>query len=535
MDSTRISILWCALAVGSAVVAPDARAMQSCESLATLQFPNATVTVAELITSGTFDPPGSAGPITGVPPFCRVSLTVLPHIRVETWLPVDWNQRLQSIGGGGYAGDLSWGLLAEAISDGYAATLTDTGHDDAVTPGGSFALRPDGTLNWPAIIDYASRSVHEMTVKTQALIEAFYGRPAAFSYWNGCSTGGRQGLMEAQRFPQDYDGILAGAPANNWDPFLPAELWAQVVMHQELGGPIAGSKLTAVTRDAIAACDALDGVEDGVIDDPRRCHYDPAASICKADDDPARCLTAGEAAAVRKIWDGPTTARGGRLWFGLERGAVLGGVAGTDPFSIPVDYFRYWLHQDPSFDWHTLDEASFPDETRRSELKFHDVIGTDDPNLAAFHRAGGKLILWHGLADQLIFPRGTIRYYESVRAANGGAGQVEDFARLFLAPGVDHCGFGYGPSSFDMFKTLIDWVESGVVPDRIIAAKLSGNKVVATRPLCPYPQAAQWTGQGSPADASNFVCADVPHDSADLAIEAPRGTVRLQRRRSSQR
>jgi hypothetical protein len=526
VNLTALSILGTLTIPIALLLHPEQVAAQSCEQLAALSFHNATVNAAQLITSGTFDPPGPTPPITDLPPFCRVSLTVVPRINIEVWLPLAWNERLQSVGGGGYAGVITWADLVTALRSGYAAASTDTGHDDGTTPGGSFVLNPDDTLNSQAIVDYASRSLHEMALKARALVEAFYGRAPKYAYWTGCSTGGRQGLMEAQRFPTDYDGILAGAPAINFDRFVPAELWSQIVMNQELGQPIAASKLAAVIHDAIAACDGLDGVVDGVIDEPRRCKYDPVQSVCREGDDPNACLTSAEASAVRKIWDGPTTADGQRLWFGVERGALLG-IAGSSPFGIAVDYFRYWINQDPTFDWHSLSEASFPAEFRLSERKFHDVIGTDDPHLQEFRRAGGKLLIWHGEADQLIFPRGTINYYERVLTGSGGASHVADFARLFLAPGVDHCGFGQGPNSFDLLAPLVDWVENGVVPERIIAAKLNGNQVLRTRPLCPYPKEARWIGTGSTDDAINFSCVEVALDRSDLSVAGPRRSGRL--------
>jgi hypothetical protein len=356
------------------------------------------------------------------------------------------------------------------------------------------------------ITDFASRSLHEMTVKAKTLVQQFYGMAPVYSYWNGCSTGGRQGLMEAQRFASDYDGILSGAPAINWDRFIPSELWPQIVMHQEVGQPIAACKLTTVTSAAVAACDGQDGVVDGVIDDPRQCHFDPQALQCAPGVDDCTCLTPGEVTAVQKIWDGPRSSRSDRRsWYGLEPGASFAGLAGPVPFSITVDHFRYWLEQDPSFDWHAVDYAGFDAEFTRSMSLFHDVIGTDDPNLTRFSRAG-KLIIWHGWADQLIPPLGTIDYWQRVLTKNGGPGHVDDFARLFMAPGVAHCGGGVGPNVFDVFGALVDWVEHGQAPDRIIASSIQGGQIVRTRPLCPYPEVARWTGTGNTNAAANFVC-----------------------------
>jgi hypothetical protein len=512
-----------ALAFAASLGAMPARAATSCSDLVHLSLPETTITAATLVTSGTITPPAPEPPVTGLPALCRVSLRIAPQINVEVWLPVTWNQRFQAVGGSGYAGVISWSALGTAARAGYATTSTDTGHS-ALTPlDGSFALHADGSLNTGLITDFASRSLHEMTQKAQALTSAFYGHAPVYAYWNGCSTGGRQGLLQAQRFPADYDGILAAAPAINMDRFQPSTLWPQIVMQADSGGLIAASKRTAVTSAAVAACDALDGVMDGIIDDPRQCHYDPAALLCQAGDNPATCLTAAEARAVRKIWEGPTTTEGRRLWFGLERGtSLLGGWFTGSVLQIPIDYFRYWLYEDPTFDWHTVTEASFPADFRLSERKFHDVIGTDDDNLQQFRKQGGKVLIWHGQADQLIPPRGTIQYYERLFTGNGGAKHVQDFARLFLAPGVAHCGGGPGPNTFDAFAVLVDWVEFGTAPERITAALLQGSTVVRTRPLCAYPQVAQWTGHGSTDDAANFACVDTYHDDSDLKVSGPR-------------
>ena len=361
-----------------------------------------------------------------------------------------------------------------------------------------------------------------MVLKAKALINAYYGIAPKYSYWNGCSTGGRQGLMAVQRFPEEYDGLVIAAPAINWDRFIPSELWPQIVMRQEVGGPISAAKLNAVTNAAIAACDAGDGVVDGVINDPRKCKYDPAASICQPGSDPATCLTAAEANAVRKIWDGPVSATTGkRLWFGLERGASMLGLAGGNPFPIATTHFQYWIRQDPTFDWRTLSEADFEADFRESQRKFNEVIGTDDDKLQRFRRHGGKMIIWHGEADQLIFPRGTVNYFNRVLTGNGGAQMVDEFARLFLAPGVGHCAGGAGPNPTGVFEAMVNWVEKGIAPDTIQALRNLGGGVVRTRPLCPFPKTARWTGVGSSDDAANFVCVNGKHDSNDFKITGP--------------
>jgi hypothetical protein len=490
---------------------PAVAAPASCELLSKLSLPDATVTAAEEVTSGEFAAPGAGRGAAGarlanLPPFCRVALTVAPQIHIELWLPKEtWNGSYRGEGGGGYAGSISYSGLAEGIRRGYATASTDTGHLAAA--GGTFALSADGTLNMQPISDFAERSLHEMVVKAKAIVNAYYGAPPKHSYWNGCSTGGRQGLMAVQRFGDQYDGLVIGAPAINWDRFIPSELWPQIVMNQTTGGPISAAKLNVATKAAVAACDASDGVTDGIINDPRNCRYDPRALVCKTGDDPASCLTPQEADAIWKIWNGPTDASGKRLWYGLERGAALNFLAGPSPFPISLDHFKYWIRQDPKFDWHSLSEADFEKDFRLSQKKFHDVIGTDDPKLDAFRKHGGKMIVWHGEADQLIFPRGTIDYYERVVAANGGRKRVDDFARLFMAPGVGHCGGGDGPAPVGLFDAVVDWVEKGIAPKTIQASRTRPDGTKMARPLCPYPATAKWAGTGSTDDAANFMCA----------------------------
>jgi hypothetical protein len=465
----------------------------ACADLAQVRLPEVSSASAEL------DTDGEAAGMTGLPEFCRVVLTVVPQIGIEVWLPTGaYNRRFEAVGGGGYAGAISYPALANALRSGYATASTDTGHQ---VRDGSFALGPDGRLNQQLITDFASRSLIELTLKAKTLIRAFYGRPAEFSYWNGCSTGGRQGLMLAQRLPGAYDGILSGAPAINWDRFIPAELWPQVVMRQELGAPIAACKLTAATEAAVARCDRNDGVVDGVLDDPRRCDFDPRSLIGQAT--PCGAFTAADAGVIQAIWDGPRTTGGRSLWYGLTPGTPLNALAGPVPFPIAENHIRFWVEQNPQFDWKTLDYAGFERDFRASQRLFNDVIGTDDPDLSRFRASGGRLLIWHGWADPLIFPQGSIDYYQRVLDRTR---RVGDFARLFMAPGVGHCGGGSGPNTFDMFGTLVNWVEHRSAPDRIIASTVENGQVVRTRPLCAYPGAARYDGRGDPNSAASFDC-----------------------------
>jgi hypothetical protein len=545
---SRLRMLSCSTVLLGAVVAAPSLAAASCESLASSELADVTSITAKSFPGGTFQPPDPAGfvptparphafpPIPNLPAFCEVSIVVEPEINVEIWLPLPgaWNNRFRGVGGGGYAGTVSWGALATAVMGGSATASTDTGHS-AFAPnnglgGGGFALKqPADTPNAGLIEDFAERSELELARKGKAITRAFYGTGPRFSYWTGCSTGGRQGWIMAQRHPEEYDGYLTGAPAFNWDRFIPAELWGQVVMKDEVGAPISPAKLNAVTTGAVAACAGKSGdgtlPTDTFLADPRLCTYNPAQMSCSAQPSNPNCLTSKEAGAVSKIWDGPRDPHGRRLWFGLDRDATLLALDGPSPFPIATDHFAYWLHQNPSFDWHTVTESSFVTDFSSSESKFEGVIGTDDTELGEFIEHKAKNITYHGTADPLIFSRGTINYFERLRKRYG-AENVDKFSRLFMAPGMGHCGGGLGANAFgndafgglpvpsdqqhDIFQALISWVEFGTPPDRIIATKFVNDNptsgIAFTRPLCVFPKLAAYKGTGNPTDAENWAC-----------------------------
>jgi hypothetical protein len=412
-----------------------------------------------------------------------------------------WNGRNRDLGGGGYAGAV--GPVFSSTDRGYVGSSTDTGHTGG---SGSFALNPDGTLNSGLIVDFARNGIHQQHVWGVQLAQTYYGQTPVRKYWMGCSTGGRQGHYQAQNFPKDFDGILAGAPAFNWDRFITAELWPQVVMNNEVHAVIPATKLNAVTNASIAACDGQDGITDGLIQDPRACTYSATQFICTGfggnSTDP-NCLAPWEAAAVDKIWNGPKDSFGNQAWYGLERGTLLGFLAGSIPFPIATDHFRYWIHQNASFDWHTVTESSFFDDMMTSIDKFEEVIGTDDP-LKDFRKAGGKMITYHGLADPLIFPRGTYHYYNHV--LQGNYKETQKFYRFFPYPGGGHCAGGTGPQidAEALFSTLVNWVEGGVAPNFVVARQTT--PVVRTRKICMYPNVLVYNGSGSTDDESNFHC-----------------------------
>jgi hypothetical protein len=478
--------------------------VRSCESLASLALPNTT------IESAAVEPAAN-----GRPEFCRVT-AVLTHPpagdRIHVWigLPTSgWNGRFEGVGGGGFSGGNPNGV-AGPVAQGYAAGSTDTGHEGG---SGSFALDANGRLNWLLIRDNAYLGIHEMTLTGKELVEAFYGRAPQHSYFNGCSTGGRQGLSEAQRYPSDYDGILSGAPAINWTRLHVEQMWGPVAM-QQLKNFVPQCKFAAAQAAAVAACDAADGVTDGVIENPRSCTYDPKQLVGTS---AANCgdFTELDAEVIRKIWQGPRRQDGSFLWYGLQRGGDFSGLTSTGgtplagrPNPITMEWWRYFLNQNPQWDWTVLTPALYEQYWDQSVEEFSAVLATDNPDLAAFRDRGGKIVLWHGWSDQLIYPEGTIDYYQRVQRQMGGAENTSKFARLFLAPGVGHCAGGPGPQPDGQFDAVVRWVEQGQAPEVLRAVRRdAAGSVVRSRPLCQFPMVARYKGTGSTDDAANFTCA----------------------------
>ena len=486
---------------------PTLDLVEDCKRLSELQLDNAKIVNTELI-EGNFTPPSKladtlrgakAKEIVDLPPICRVQLTIEPAINVEVWLPRKRSiLRLQSIGGGGYAGFIPFDKLAVAVKNGYIAAATDTGHEGDLVDG-KFVFK-DGQFQIDLLTDFAHRSVHEMTIKTKEIIHSFYNVPLSYSYWNGCSTGGRQGLMEAQRYPADYDGIYIAAPAIYWDKFIPAEIWPQVVMQEELGRPIESDKLNKVRKAIIEFADEKDGIKDGIINDPTTLEIsDELLNQAGLNKDEIRTL--------RKIWQGPTDQNGKPLWFSIEPTAPLDLLTSNEgPFPLPVDYLKYWIKQDPNFDWKSLGYKGFDEYFNQSVKMFNQIMGTDNTDLSQFKEKGGKMIIWHGLDDRLIAPKGSIQYYNDVLKTMGGIDNVNNFAKLYLAPGVDHCNGGDGPDKIDGFESLVDWVENGREPTTLIAKKIENGQVTMQRPLCQYPQQTIYTGNGDTNNPKNFLC-----------------------------
>ena len=473
----------------------------SCESLQGISLADTTILSATLVPEGTFTPPGATGPAARpvtVPASCRVVGRVQPAVNFEVWLPVSgWNGKFQGVGGGGFAGVISYGAIATALSRGYATASTDTGHS---TPGGAWAMgHPE------LVIDFGYRAIHEMTVKAKAIVAGFYGNAPRLSYFVGCSTGGRQGLMEAQRYPGDYDGIVAGAPANYWSRMPAGNLFMAAATLKDEATRLSPAKLSALNKNAIAACDARDGVSDGLIENPLRCSFDPASLQCSGEETDA-CLTPAQVGAARKLYAPSVNPRTNEEIFpGFPPGSELTWTAlagGAQPFPIAVDFYRYFVLSDPNWDWKTMD---FDKHVAAGEDKVAKVMDATDPNLRPFKARNGKLILYHGWNDQLISPYNTINYYQSITKAMGAA-EADDVVRLFMAPGMLHCSGGPGPNSFDAVTALEQWVEKGVKPSQLVASHSTNGVIDRTRPLCPYPQVATYRGTGSIDEAASFVC-----------------------------
>ncbi|HYL35227.1 MAG TPA: tannase/feruloyl esterase family alpha/beta hydrolase [Bryobacteraceae bacterium] len=471
----------------------------SCESLASLSLPDTAITRAETVSEGAPAPQN----LKNLPAFCRVAATLKPSadsdIKIEVWLPASgWNGKYEAVGNGGWSGSIAYSAMAEALRRGYAASSTDTGHSGGSA---SFALGHPEKL-----IDYAYRSEHEMTVKAKAIIAAFYGNGPKLAYWNGCSAGGKQALKEAQRFPADFDGIIAGAPGNNWTGRATFSMWVAQAVHKDEAAYIPPEKYPLIHNAVVAACDALDGIKDGILEDPTRCRFDPKILECKGADGPA-CLTVPQVEAARKIYSGAINPRTKRQIFpGLEPGSELAWnvLASPKPFAIGDDFFKYVVFKDPSWDYTTL---NFDRDIELAEKTGNPLIDAMDPNLKPFFGHGGKLLQYHGWSDWQISPLNSVNYYQSVLEALGGASKVQDSYRLFMAPGMGHCGGSEGPNHFDMLGALEQWVEKSKPPAQIVASRITDGKVDRTRPLCPYPQIAKYKGTGSTDDAANFACA----------------------------
>ena len=480
----------------------------SCDTLASLSLPDTTITSAKLIGAGEFTQPGppgrgnAAAAYKELPAFCRFEATLKPSsdsdIKIEVWLPASgWNRKYQAVGNGAWAGSIVYSDLAKALRQGYATSSTDTGHTGG---SGSFALGHPEKL-----VDFGWRSEHEMTLKAKAVIAAFYGDAPQKSYWVSCSSGGKQGLKEAQRFPADYDGVVAGAPVLNWTHRASGALWAGLAALKEPASNIPAEKYPLIHKAAIEACDAQDGVKDGLIGDPARCHFDPKVLECKDADGPA-CLTSAQVEAARKIYTPAANSRTGeQISARYEPGSELGwrGIAGgPDPFGPAVDHFKYVVFKDPKWDWRTFNLDA---DVALADKIDDGTINATSTDLNAFTGHGGKLLMYQGWTDTNIPPAGVIGYYDALTKTMGAA-KMSESVRLYMAPGMNHCGGGEGPNTFDMLAAMEQWVESGKAPNEILASHSTEGKIDRTRPLCPHPFVAKYKGTGSIDEAANFSC-----------------------------
>lgn len=516
--------------IGSALGVAD----DSCAKVAGLQISNTTITSAQSVAAGSFvgpPEPFSGRDLSGfyktLPEFCRVLAEAKPtsdsDIKIEVWLPVArWNGKLQAIGNGGFAGLIDTRQLGQAVKAGYAATATDTGHSGSPVDAGWALGHPE------KVVDFGHRGIHEMTRVAKSVIQAFYAKSVQHSYFAGCSDGGREALMEAQRYPGDYDGILAGAPANYWTRLLMLAAVDTQTLTLEPASFIPPSKIPTIAAAVNAACDKLDGVPDGILNDPRQCHFDPATIQCKAEDADS-CLTAAQVAALKKLYAGVHDSQDKELFPGYVPGAE-GGEGGwalwiTGPApgkslmaAFAVGYWSNMVYEKRDWDYKTFQPES---GLKIAEEKTGDALNAINADLGAFKARGGKLILYHGWDDPAISALNTINYYNSV-IGKMGQRDADSFVRLYMAPGVQHCAGGPGADSYgevgdlnyedpshSLNGALEQWVEKGKTPGTIIASKFekeARQHATMTRPLCPYPQAAKYKGSGDTNEAASFVC-----------------------------
>jgi feruloyl esterase len=494
-------------------------AQTPCEQLKSLSRPDATFTVVESVAAGPYAAParnadgGGAAPGRGVAPaagrgggsrivlpaYCRVAATLKPSsdsdIKMEVWMPENWNGKIQMVGNGGWAGVISYAAMAQAVKEGYAATSTDTGHEGG---NGMFALgHPE------KIVDFGYRAVHDTLVKSKDLVAAYYGKAQKYAYWNGCSTGGRQGLVEVTKYPDDFDGVVAGAPANP-HIHLHASSVERAIEEINLGKDAAftPAKVEVLHKAVMEQCDARDGLKDGLIGDPQKCKIDFSAIQCKSADGEG-CLTPKQIDLAKIVYSDVKTKKGETVWTGFEPGGELQYASLRNIPAAPgggLDSIRILGYQNADWDWRNFDldrDLAQADE----KAGFIDAHTYD---LSPFKAHGGKLLMYHGWADQAIPPGHTLEFYKGVLAKMGA--KQDDWMKLYMVPGMMHCQGGDGPDQFNKMAVIERWREAGTAPKEIIASHVNGGAVDRTRPLCPYPQVAVYKGTGSINDAASFSC-----------------------------
>ncbi|MBO9709091.1 MAG: tannase/feruloyl esterase family alpha/beta hydrolase [Caulobacter sp.] len=510
-------------ALGALALAGQAHAATACDDLAKTKVPGAEITAVKALEVGALQEID----VFGIPPlptgtaYCRVNATLKPtpasSILVEVWLPTKeaWNGKFMATGNGGYGGALGGPRLAmrPAIKAGYAVAGTDMGHTENGAGG-----EANWALNQPEkIADWGHRANHETAAFAKAMIAAYYGQAPRRSYFTGCSDGGREALMEAQRYPGDFDGIVAGAPANAWTRLMASFAWSWKAVHERPESRLSDANLAVVQKAVLAQCDKLDGVADGIIEDPRRCRFDPAVVQCK-DGQSKDCLTPIQVDGLRKLYQGPRDAKGKPIYPGYPAGGEavpnawplwISGEKAQHP-SFARSFFANFVYSDTGWQLARMNL----DRDLKAAQRLAPVVASDNPDLSAFKARGGKLIMYHGWADAAITPLGSIQYYDAVRARMG-VKSADEFSRLFMVPGMSHCFGGPGADSFDMLATIDGWVEGGRAPDVVIATKNDNDyagllglpsKALRTRPLCAYPKVAQWDGKGSTDEAASYSC-----------------------------
>jgi feruloyl esterase len=493
--------------VANAVVSHGAT---SCEALTSVTIKDGTILSAQVVAAGQFAGPADASAqqkasFAKLPTFCRVQAKLTPSsdsdIRIEVWLPIaNWNRKLVEGGNGAFSPSLSYNTMSHALLVGYASTSSNTGHEENSA---KFALDHPEKL-----IDFGYRAVHVNIVAAKEIVAAYYGHAPRKAYFQGCSTGGRQGYGEAQRYPEDFDGIVAGAPGINFTHQTGAELWNVSQVQKNPASFISHDKLMMLHAAVIAACDDLDGVKDGVIENPLKCHFDPDTLLCKGEDGP-NCLTSAQLDLVHKLYQGPVGANGKQIFPGLAPGSEWGWGhlhIRQEPLEYGLDAYRIVVKQNITWDYRTLD---FGKDTVQADQTVGKIVNNYDPNLKPFFARGGKLLGYHGWSDPQTTPLSSIAYYTNVANLVGGESALSNSYRLFLVPGLGHCGESgnEGVNSFDLLTVIDAWSESDKPPTSITAARVTDTSLERTHPLCPYPEEAIYNGYGSTADGASYTCA----------------------------
>jgi Tannase and feruloyl esterase len=522
------------LLVSMLACATAAFAQGTCETLKDLQLSETAITSAAIVPAGPFNlPPGLLKSIE-LPAFCRVRAEIKPTsdslIKIEVWMPSDgWNGKYEQVGNGGLAGSINLFSLASEMKKGFATAGTDDGHEGQGTDGAWAMGHPE------KVKDFGYRAVHETSVAAKKIIAAYYRKPFRYSYFSGCSEGGREALMEAQRFPDDFDGILAGAPAHYWTLLMAAFAWNAQAMNDPASF-LSTPKRVALQNSAVAACGKQDGATDNFIKDPLRCQFNPSVLLCEGPDSDA-CLTPPQVDAVKKIYAGPKDPLSGKqISAGYEPGAeaeqgfpgisfasyVFGSGPGMSLDSLfATSFYGAFIFENPNWNFAQL---NFDKDITTTDAKVGSILNADNPDLTAFRAHGGKLIHYHGWNDGSPPPLHSVEYYQNVTEKMGGVEKTQKFYRLFMVPGMMHCGSGPGPNDFgnmldlvpaadaehNIFVALQEWVEQGAPPDQVIATKYKddnpANGIAMTRPLCPFPKQAKWNGKGETSDAANWIC-----------------------------